>query len=360
MINISLVSKGNFPHLQQLYSGLNILYDKKVCNLYIRLANSDSTFDAALKFVEYGKPICFLQIDGVKVAVDTLDGYNFNDAVSFEENLTIMDKIADEVDLYFKRSNNQKLNGLLRNNVKVKPYGFNYQVNDDNRYIQRKLSSNSLKNKLLNVCPSPYMLGRRMKVEQFEQYPKFSSKDDCQILFMTRLWDNNAPCREDIRKQRETINKGRIEALIALKQEFGSHFFGGIFPNNMSEAYPDLVLSRFDTQKYNYIKRLMRSDICIATTGLHDSIGWKMAEYVAASKCIVSEPLHYTVTGDSAENVNYLKYTDTETLINQVHKLMSDHNLRYEMQVRNYRYYNEFLRPDSLVLNLIAKVKTEI
>lgn len=36
------------------------------------------------------------------------------------------------------------------------------------------------------------------------------------------------------------------------------------------------------------------SDICITTTGLHRSIGWKFAEYIAASKAIVTEKLNYS------------------------------------------------------------------
>lgn len=174
---------------------------------------------------------------------------------------------------------------------------------------------------------------------------------------MTRLWDYTAK-RDEINEQRKCINRIRIETIKALKNEFGSAFFGGIFPNKMSEKYPDLVLSRFDTQKYSYIKRLRSSTICIATTGLHDSIGWKMPEYVAASKCIISEPLLYEVTGDFKEKVNYLEYTDVDTLISHVHRLLDDNDMRFNMQICNYRYYREYLRPDSLMLNLIAKVKS--
>ena len=85
-----------------------------------------------------------------------------------------------------------------------------------------------------------------------------------------------------------------------------------------------------------------------------------MAEYVAASKCIISESLQYNVAGNFIKGVNYLEYTDVETLISSVHKLLDDDDLYFNMQISNYRYYNEYLRPDSLMLNLIAKVKNLI
>lgn len=359
MINISLASKGNLPHLQQIYSGLNMLEYKNVCKVDVLGKDMyDKTFYGVMDLFSDNKPICFLNIDGVKVVVDTLDGYNFNDSLPQEDNLQLMDKIADEVDFYFKRSYSDDLNTSLRNRSKIYPLGLNYQVNDRKRNIQKKLSKRSFKEYLLNSVTLP-LLGSMMSVGSFEQYPIFKPKEERAILFMTRLWDYTAR-RDDINEQRKYINKTRIEAIRALKSEFDFAFYGGIFPNKMSEKYPDLILSRFDTQKCNYIKRLRSSSICIATTGLHNSIGWKMAEYVAASKCIISEPLQYNVAGNFIKGVNYLEYTDVETLISSVHKLLDDDELYFNMQISNYRYYNEYLRPDSLMLNLIAKVKSLI
>jgi hypothetical protein len=359
MINIYLVSKGNLPHLQQIYSGLNMLEYKNVCKVDVLGKDMyGKTFGGVMDLFPDNKPICLLNIDGAKVVVDTLDGYNFNDSLSQENNLKLMDKIADEADFYFKRSYSDDLNASLRNRSKIYPLGLNYQVNDRKRNIQKKLSKKSLKKYLLNSVTPP-LLGSMMSVESFEQYPFFKPKEERTILFMTRLWDYTAR-RDDVNEQRKHINKTRIEAIKALKNEFGSAFYGGIFPNKMSEKYPDLILSRFDTQKCNYIKRLRSSSICIATTGLHNSIGWKMAEYVAASKCIISESLQYNVAGNFIKGVNYLEYTDVETLISSVHKLLDDDDLYFNMQISNYRYYNEYLRPDSLMLNLIAKVKNLI
>jgi hypothetical protein len=52
--------------------------------------------------------------------------------------------------------------------------------------------------------------------------------------------------------------------------------------------------------------------ICVATTGLHGSIEWKMAEYIAVSKAIVSEELNYSVSADFARGKNCLDFTTPE------------------------------------------------
>lgn len=61
--------------------------------------------------------------------------------------------------------------------------------------------------------------------------------------------------------------------------------------------------------------RLMKqSRICIATTGLHDSIGWKFAEYVVAGRTIVIEPLNIL----SLETILHGKLSPIGNLINTV------------------------------------------
>ncbi len=157
MINIYLVSKGNLPHLQQIYSGLNMLEYKNVCKVDVLGKDMyGKTFGGVMDLFPDNKPICLLNIDGAKVVVDTLDGYNFNDSLSQENNLKLMDKIADEADFYFKRSYSDDLNASLRNRSKIYPLGLNYQVNDRKRNIQKKLSKKSLKKYLLNSVTPPY------------------------------------------------------------------------------------------------------------------------------------------------------------------------------------------------------------
>ena len=65
------------------------------------------------------------------------------------------------------------------------------------------------------------------------------------------------------------------------------------------------------------------SDICITTTGLHRSIGWKFAEYIAASKAIVTEKLNYSPGTELKANTNFLEFDTSEELINQVVLLRS-------------------------------------
>jgi hypothetical protein len=69
------------------------------------------------------------------------------------------------------------------------------------------------------------------------------------------------------------------------------------------------------TNKRHYLELVRSHAVCIATTGLHGSTGWKFSEYVAAARGIVTEPLRYEVPGDFKSEQNYLEFTNEDELI---------------------------------------------
>lgn len=101
------------------------------------------------------------------------------------------------------------------------------------------------------------------------------------------------------------------------------------------------------TTKVSFLNSLQKHDICINTLGLHNSTGWKFAEYIAASRAIISEPLVYQ-SPNLVEGNNYLSFIDSDSLILGIEKLKKS---KSQMMLNNYHYYNNFIRPDSLIMN---------
>ena len=96
-------------------------------------------------------------------------------------------------------------------------------------------------------------------------------------------------------------------------------------------------------------------DICIGSAGLHQSIGWKIGEYVAASKCIVSESFAYTAP-EFLPRRNYLPFDNMNQCVATIESLINDKSQIREMEEANYEYYNNHLRPDALIWNSIEQV----
>src|SRR5439155_9045955 len=101
------------------------------------------------------------------------------------------------------------------------------------------------------------------------------------IFFQTRLWQPDSTSDDA-----EQINLERVTLVRALREAFGTAFIGGMIPTEYAaRCFPD-TLTTHPTDRWSYIDLNKRSLIGIYARGLHGSIAFKMAEYLAASKCI--------------------------------------------------------------------------
>jgi hypothetical protein len=55
--------------------------------------------------------------------------------------------------------------------------------------------------------------------------------------------------------------------------------------------------------------------------GLYESNGWKLGEYVAGSKAIVSEHLHYDAPGNFSPEQNYLEFNSADEMCGTNNKI---------------------------------------
>lgn len=282
----------------------------------------------------------------IKIAYDTMDGYNFN--------TKLMDDYLDDVDYYFKRSYSKDYNRLFfpKNSNKIYPLSFNYDVS----YFFNPMDfSHSLSDVLTLV--RKMLLG--YNIHAYERKPLIKRNNT--ILFMCRLWDpESKEVKNDCKAQaeRRIINQMRIDIIRALRQKYGDSFLGGVYDNEYARKIcPDLILGKKMTRKRHYLSIMKKSCICIASTGLHKSIGWKFAEYVVAGKAIVSEPLCYEVNGEFKKGRNYLEYSSVEECIKSVDILLRDSNLRESIEIENLEYYNKYCRPNKQIENTLSFVR---
>jgi len=336
-------------HLNQIYSGFEKLHKQNVIDLKVK--NVDSVYGEGM--------ICRVLVNRKhKVIYDTFDGLNWITKEDELLNLNQFKKLTEEVDFYFKRSYKSSLNSLIKTNCLYLPLGLNYNVIPDRKLVKESISYT------LGRLKDPKKVYRDLlnyKVDHltssdYEYKPKVHKHD--RVLFLCRLWEfetyNNAPI---FQAQIEEINESRIASIRACKEAFGKRFFGGVYDNPTSFKYaPDLIVSSEYTNKIKFLNLIKSSNICIATTGLHNSIGWKMGEYVAASRAIISEPLHFELPGNFKEGINFLKFENTEELVNKIDFLLSDKKKLNDMMVSNNDYYNLYLKPDKMILNSLHKV----
>ncbi|KEO72593.1 hypothetical protein [Anditalea andensis] len=336
-------------HLNQVYAGFEKLYQNNIIDLKV----------SKTEMVEGEDMVCRVLINGkYKVIYDTLDGLNWIKKEDESLNLKQFQKLTREVDFYFKRSYLSDISEYVAPSCSYLPLGLNYNVVPDHKLVNDGLLES------LKKLSRPKQLYRDVLNRKVEQIPSSSYEYGPRVnipnkvLFLCRLWEYEMYDDSPIfQAQIEQINKSRIASIRACKEAFGDNFIGGVYDNPTSLKYaPDLIVSNDYTHKLKFLHHIRSANICIGTTGLHNSIGWKLGEYVAASRAIISEPLHFGLPGDFVEGINYLKFTNTEELIANIQMLLDSPNKLKAMMEANHAYYNAYLKPDQMILNTLHKV----
>ena len=358
-ISCRLVSHSVSQHIQQLYTGYYMLQRRGLIRLTQEIQDVkvlDETRPRHLQNARY--PHLRVVLNGrVKVHYDAHDSWEIDE------------NFLAEADLYFKRSfSSERLDQLITGREKIRPLGLNYLVYPDQLdgwALRRHAALGTAKERLLASTRSfGFMDGLRFvpRVRRMEALPDFDASP--RILFMARAWEpTEARDGMDAKQEdRRHLNETRAECIRQLRSAFGRDFYGGLMHTEYAKShFADVLLpDEGEASKRAYIDRLARHAICVATTGLHGSIGWKLGEYVAFSKAIVSEKLRYAVPGAFAEGTHYLTFETPEECVERVGRLYTDHALRRSLMTNNARYYDAHVRPDALVLNTMLAALAEV
>ncbi len=268
----------------------------------------------------------------------------------------------EECDCYFKRSYAPSLLGHLGPaSSKVSALGLNYLVypsGTDVFAVQRARLRDSggarIRSSLralnpLNIVPfTP-------RLPLMEHPPNYHLPN--KVLFISQTYDPGANRNrtKEKRDEIEQLNQSRARIIRTLRKAIGEDFCGGLIRTEYSEEHfgDVLVPANFNTSKRGYLNLLKSFPICVTSTGLHGSSGWKLAEYVAFSKSILTEKLNYEVPGLFSADQNYLVYDDPISLLEGVRRLQADKKLRQGIMQNNFDYYHSHVRPDKLMLNTI-------
>ena len=344
------------PHIIQIVYGYQKLAQDGVLNL---------TFSNDVREQSPFKNHYLVEINKYRVFYDVTDAIG----LTLEET----DALLGNCDFLFKRSYDPEFAAKLRNREKYLPLGLNYAYyylyNTQSNIVSKAFA---LVGRIIRYYTSIKKLAAYTRdVDRF--WTVGSVKDpDIDILFMTRLWQNRsqAPERSQLAirlthglaltgaEDSDERAEERIEYARELRRAFGNRrIVCGIADSPFArEICPDLILPRRYTARLYFRNLIRHSKVCVTTTGLWKSNGWKFAEYMSGGKAIVSNPLCYEVPGGLEAGKNYLSFRDKEELVTCCEQLLTDEEVRRRMELRNQWYYLHYVRPDVLVLNTLMKV----
>jgi hypothetical protein len=340
-IEVTVYVESDVAHTSQFFSGLYKLQDEGLVKVSLKGGNHSRL------------SVIRCKVNGTNVFIDLNDHANI-DEKAYENNA-----------FYFKR---MLLTKDVATHLKLHPYGLNYPVYyKHDRSITRSLYSKDFKKILNTVVRSTSLLANTFNinlghhtanVHHFE-YPPTDAKD-ASVIFSARLWVPEKPKPQEKQQQRRFINEQRIAIVREGRKRLGDKFVGGIdIDDYAKQTAPDALVPNVDfSHKRTYLQALKNASIGIATAGLEDSIGFKFAEYIAMSKAIVTTPIdQFALPGNFSEGNNYVSFNhQAADCIDKCIQLLNDKQLLQQVMHNNYQYYQQYLRPDKLVWNILKTV----
>lgn len=286
--------------------------------------------------------------------------YDIHDSCEVDE------EYMDWSDIYFKRSYSAELHKSVEGQKKkIYPLGLWHEIFPDffDKFaIQRSITQlNTPKYMFLTIVRALNLFNSikfTPRTNNMELLPDFNAAP--KILFSIKAWDpfDNKERPQNKIDERISLNEFRANCIKLLKKEFGHNFFGGFDHSEFTKKnYKELLLpDRALYSKKQYINLLKNYPICVATAGLHRANGAKLAEYIAFSKAIISEKLYYQIPGKFEKDKNYLEFASPEECVEKAVFLYSNKEIRENIMINNSRFYQLFVKPDSLILNTILTV----
>jgi hypothetical protein len=274
-------------------------------------------------------------------------------------------------DVYFKRSYDSDCVAALdpRLRRKVLPYGLYYPVSSphEKESIKRSLIYTFYTGKIgsdplgfLKQLALPFwsvLRGRASKargkipcLQDLMADPEEAA--DAKIYFPTRVWDPAMAVDPD---EKHAINEARVAVIRALKKEFGERFVGGLRESDfVRRTYPDCI-SHYSSKKADYMNLLRQNLIAVTTTGLVSSTGAKFPEYLAASRCIVSEPLRYETPYAIIPGTHYLPFVNPAECVTACDRLLRDSRFAAEMRRANHNLFIREVEPTATMRNVLRR-----
>ncbi len=359
------------PATGSIFAGLKALEE----NGTVKIKKYNMSSDFAPRDTYPHRYVIELVADGRILAYDISDGYQDFDFPH------IFDKQLERVDCYFKSSYDPDFAQKLKNREKFKNLSVSFGCSYPGSFFEKAKTKSALIEK--SFKEAAYLTLKRSQIQAENDYRKFESNnryESYNLLHWTRLWEYSyltvehimsaypsltpeqakEKCEQQIEMLKQT-NSERIRTVRILRETFGDRFVGGLSDNETSrKEAPDLITNdpRVSTRT-GYLEALRQNYVHILTKGVHGCAGARYGETFANARALITDPFVYEPAGNLKEGVNYLVFNSPQEIVTCAQKLLYDVELIHKMEENNFRYYNEYVRPDARMLNTLKAALPE-
>lgn len=166
--------------------------------------------------------------------------------------------------------------------------------------------------------------------------------DDNYIFYVSSLW-----------KRSTNTNNYRLRFINCCKDIDDIHFEGGFISRTDVPGYDQYTIDH----RYNineYIEKSKRSVLVFNTPVVGDCHGWKLAEFLALGKAIISTPFLREMPVDLVHGT-HIHITDgsVDSIKNAIQIIRSDRGYRESLENNARQYYLDHLQPKYVIDRII-------
>jgi len=158
-------------------------------------------------------------------------------------------------------------------------------------------------------------------------------------------------------KKEATTNLNRTKFIEICKAIPGVKFEGGFAPRTINDV------SGFEnyttTKRYSiedYLEKIKKSSIAFNTPAVLDCLGWKLGEFFALGKAIVSTPILRILPESLTHEENIIillkDVAESKTIIEN---FLIDNEMRMRLEDNSYKYYIKYLSPEKVIERLVSQ-----
>ena len=167
---------------------------------------------------------------------------------------------------------------------------------------------------------------------------------DNYIFFLSTLWYSN-----DENKNDETVNLRRAHFIRACKSIDNVEYEGGLLGDRTlsNEKFVD-VLAEHGEPFSTWIEKTKRSALVFNTPAFWNCHGWKLGEYLALGKCIVSTKLSNDLPHplEHGVNIHFVENTE-ESMREAIIYIMSHPEYRHKLEKGARAYWEKYGTPEA-------------
>lgn len=187
----------------------------------------------------------------------------------------------------------------------------------------------------------------RNSIEDYEEACTIENED--YVFFMSTLWDH----QECI----DFTNPLRYRYMKAAKRNI-KKFEGGFVATDSNKEYykySDMITSTF-LNPAAYLEKVKKSIFVFNTPAVHNCHGWKLGEFLAMGKAIISTPLSNMLPSPLVSGKNIV-IVRSEDEVDITIKMLKDVEFREKLKRNSKKYYNTYASPQVVVQMIINNIK---